>query len=50
MYVLFTAGVACWLAYGIALRSMPIIAANIVTLCLAAVILAITAWNRLKGR
>jgi MtN3 and saliva related transmembrane protein len=39
MYALFTAGVACWLAYGIALGSLPIILANAVTLILAAFIL-----------
>ena len=35
MYVIFTAGVVFWLAYGIALVAWPIIAANIVTLGLA---------------
>jgi len=50
MYVLFTVGVAFWLTYGLMLRSPPLILANGVTLCLAGVILAMTAWNRLKGR
>lgn len=39
MYSVFTAGVALWLAYGIALRDWPIIVANAVTLALAAAIL-----------
>jgi MtN3 and saliva related transmembrane protein len=39
MYAAFTAGVALWLAYGVALGAWPIILANAVTLVLAAVIL-----------
>jgi MtN3 and saliva related transmembrane protein len=35
MYSLFTAGVALWLIYGIALTSWPIIIANAITLALA---------------
>ena len=41
MYVFFTAGVALWLIYGIALESWPMILANTVTLGLAATILAL---------
>lgn len=41
MYVVFTLGVGCWLAYGIALGSWPMILANIVTLGLAATILGL---------
>ena len=41
MYALFTIGVGFWLAYGIALGSWPMILANIVTLLLAATILAL---------
>jgi len=48
MYVMFTTGVALWLIYGLYLRSTPIIAANTVTLCLASIILGITARNRLR--
>ena len=40
MYVAFTAGVVLWLAYGVRLGSWPVIAANAVTLTLAACILA----------
>ena len=39
MYSLFTAGVALWLIYGIALTSWPIIIANAITLALALFIL-----------
>ena len=41
MYVIFTIGVAAWLAYGIAIVSWPMILANTVTLGLAATILAL---------
>ena len=41
MYVIFTLGVALWLAYGIAIESWPMILANTVTLGLAATILAL---------
>jgi MtN3 and saliva related transmembrane protein len=40
MYVIFTLGVFLWLAYGLAIRDLPIIAANAVTFALAATILA----------
>ena len=40
MYFMFTVGVALWLAYGIYLTSWPMIAANTVTLALAATVLA----------
>jgi MtN3 and saliva related transmembrane protein len=39
MYSSFTAGVALWLAYGVALGEWPIVAANAVTLALAGTIL-----------
>ena len=41
MYTIFTVGTALWLAYGIALNSWPMILANVVTLGLAATILAL---------
>jgi len=41
MYVIFTVGVAFWLAYGILLDSGPMILANTVTLALAGTILAL---------
>lgn len=41
MYVIFTVGVAFWLAYGIAVNSGPMILANTVTLGLAGTVLAL---------
>jgi MtN3 and saliva related transmembrane protein len=39
MYLMFIAGVAMWLAYGIAVRSWPVTIANALTLILACAIL-----------
>ncbi len=39
MFVIFMAGVALWLGYGILLKAWPVIAANAITLALAMVIL-----------
>jgi MtN3 and saliva related transmembrane protein len=53
MYAAFTAGVALWLAYGIAIGEWPIIVANAVTLALAAVILVtkiVVERERRRGR
>ena len=41
MYLLFTVGVALWLAYGFVLMSWPMILSNIVTLGLSITILAL---------
>ena len=41
MYLTFTTGVAFWLGYGVVLGSWPMIVANVVTLVLAATILAL---------
>ncbi len=41
MFVIFCAGVALWLAYGVALHAVPVIAANAVTLVLALTIVAL---------
>jgi MtN3 and saliva related transmembrane protein len=41
MYIIFTTGVGFWLAYGIAIDSMPMILANTATLALAGTILAL---------
>lgn len=40
MYLVFTTGVALWLAYGVLVGAWPIVAANGVTLALALAILA----------
>ena len=39
MYSVFTAGVACWLVYGLLLGAWPIVIANVITLVLAGGIL-----------
>lgn len=39
MYILFTIGVALWMAYGVLLKSWPITIANCVTLLLAGAVL-----------
>ncbi len=44
MYALFTTGVALWLGYGLAIGSLPVIAANSVTLALASVVL----WLKIR--
>ena len=46
MYSVFTAGVACWLVYGLLLGAWPIVIANLITLWLAAGIL----WMKLRYR
>ena len=40
-YAMFCAGIALWLAYGIVLGAVPIVAANAVTLVLASTVLAL---------
>lgn len=40
MYLLFTCGIACWLAYGLMIQAMPVILANAVTLVLSLIILS----------
>jgi MtN3 and saliva related transmembrane protein len=42
----FALGIACWLVYGILIGSMPVIAANVVTLFLAAIILGLIFLHR----
>jgi MtN3 and saliva related transmembrane protein len=41
MYVMFTVGIAFWLAYGLVLMSWPMILSNIVTLVLSGTVLAL---------
>ena len=51
MFLLFSAGVALWLVYGIRLGAIPIIAANAVTLALSLAILGMKFWfGRREGR
>jgi MtN3 and saliva related transmembrane protein len=47
MYSLFTAGVLCWLVYGLYIADPAIIAANAVTFALAALILSFKIYNML---
>lgn len=48
MYSIFTTGIALWLAYGLFLNDLPIIAANLVTLLLCLAVLRLTIKHRLK--
>lgn len=50
MYLIFTAGVAVWLAYGIVLGETPMILANSVSLVLAFVVLAMKLRYGRKGQ
>ena len=50
MYAMFTLGVACWLAYGVMLNSLPIMFANTITLGLAATILGLKLRSVLRDR
>lgn len=44
MYLMFTAGVALWLIYGVLIQAWPIILANALTLALASTVL----WHKLR--
>ena len=50
MYVMFTAGIGCWLVYGVLIDSLPIILANLITIVLASVILGMKIFNMLRRR
>jgi MtN3 and saliva related transmembrane protein len=50
MYAVFTVGITLWLAYGLALGSWPMVAANTVTLVLALLILGLKLADRRRGR
>ena len=41
MFLLFSFGVFCWLVYGLAIGSLPVVAANALTLALSLAILAL---------
>lgn len=50
-FAIFTAGVALWMLYGVAIEALPVIVANAVTLVLAAAILVMKlAFDRPKRR
>lgn len=46
MYSMFTTGIALWVAYGLAIGSTPMIAANVITFVLAATILTLALRSR----
>ena len=46
MYLIFSVGVVCWLAYGILIQSLPIIVCNSITLILALIILSCKLHNK----
>jgi MtN3 and saliva related transmembrane protein len=48
MYTIFTFGVGMWLAYGLIVKDIPMIAANLVTFILAATVLSLTIYKRAK--
>jgi MtN3 and saliva related transmembrane protein len=50
MYAVFCIGVALWTVYGVYKRSLPIVATNVITLVLAALVLAITLRHRAAAR
>ena len=50
MYSVFTAGVALWLVYGLALAAWPIVVANAITLALAGPILGMKVRYGVRGR
>lgn len=41
MYAVFTLGTALWLIYGMWVGDFPVLLANAITLCLAAIVLAL---------
>lgn len=41
MYLLFTSGAACWLAYGIVIGSWPVVLSNAITCLLSLAILVL---------
>lgn len=50
MYLMFIAGVAMWLLYGLALDSWPVVIANGLTLVLAGAILGMKLYFERAGR
>ncbi|MEZ5529474.1 MAG: SemiSWEET transporter [Porticoccaceae bacterium] len=50
MYIIFVSGVALWLLYGILLKEIPLIAANLITLALSSIILVLKIRDSLAAR
>lgn len=49
MYSIFTLGVALWLGYATIIGDLPMLLANLVTLILASIVLALTLHKRKTG-
>jgi len=49
MYMMFTCGIALWLAYGLVTSAWPLICANTITFTLAGCILSIMLGNKWKA-
>ena len=50
MYSIFTLGVAMWLVYGLLKQDWPIIIANVITVALSAIILALKIREIIKSK
>jgi MtN3 and saliva related transmembrane protein len=50
MYSIFTAGIACWLIYGIVLEELPMILANSLSLVLACAVLVMRLRYAKEGK
>jgi MtN3 and saliva related transmembrane protein len=50
MYALFTLGVALWMIYGLMIGSLPVFVANIITLVLSSIVLALKIQQTLRSR
>lgn len=50
MYAMFTCGVTLWLVYGLMTAQWSIVIANVITVVLAAIILAMKVRDVAKGR
>ena len=48
MYSIFTFGVSMWLIYGLIVQDLPMILANLIKFILAASVLGLTIYKRLK--
>jgi MtN3 and saliva related transmembrane protein len=48
MWASFCAGVALWLVYGVVITAWPVVIANVFTLVLAGIVLAVKLQNRGK--
>lgn len=47
-YVIFCSGIVIWIFYGIALKSLPIIIFNVITLLLNLIIIALIIFGKFK--